>query len=45
MHGQLTDSRLTILNANGHCPHLSEPAETVKAMKKYLWNLGGLGAE
>ncbi len=45
MHGQLTDSRLTILNANGHCPHLSEPAETVKAMKKFLANTGGLGGK
>jgi sigma-B regulation protein RsbQ len=45
MHGQLTDSRLTILNASGHCPHLSEPAATVKAMKKYLANNGGRGGE
>jgi sigma-B regulation protein RsbQ len=45
MHGQLRDSRLAILNANGHCPHLSEPAETVKAMKKYLANTGGRGGE
>jgi sigma-B regulation protein RsbQ len=45
MHGQLTDSCLTILNASGHCPHLSEPAETVSAMKKYLADTGALGGE
>ena len=44
LHRHMRESSLTILNANGHCPHLSEPAETVKAMKDYLANTGGPGA-
>jgi sigma-B regulation protein RsbQ len=44
-HGQLKDSALIMLNTSGHCPHLSEPTETVKAMKKYLENAGGPGDE
>ena len=44
VHGQLKKSRLTILNASGHCPHLSEPAETARAMKQYLANTGEFGA-
>lgn len=36
MHHQLLNSRLTTLRANGHCPHLSEPAKTVMAIKAYL---------
>lgn len=29
-------SRLTVLNATGHCPHLSAPIETIAAMKEFL---------
>ena len=36
MHRQLPDSRLTILDANGHCPHLSEPEKTIAAIRSYL---------
>jgi len=28
----------TIINASGHCPHLSSPLETIKAVKEYLAN-------
>jgi sigma-B regulation protein RsbQ len=42
VHAQLPDSRLIILDANGHCPHLSQPAETVQAMKTYLEKAGDL---
>jgi len=34
--GHLPDSRLVILNATGHCPHLSAPDETVAAMRTFL---------
>jgi len=36
MQEQLWDSRLTLLNATGHCPHLSAPAETIAAIKAFL---------
>ena len=36
VHGQLPDSRLVVLKATGHCPHLTAPAETIAAMKDYL---------
>jgi len=36
VHRALRDSRLTLLNATGHCPHLSAPAETIAAIKQYL---------
>lgn len=32
----LPNSRLVILNATGHCPHLSAPDETVAAMRAFL---------
>jgi sigma-B regulation protein RsbQ len=44
MHRQLPDSRLVILEANGHCPHLSAPAATIEAMKSYLANVEDLSA-
>ncbi len=34
---QLTDSKLVHLNATGHCPHLSAPEETIRAIKAYLY--------
>lgn len=36
MQQQLPNSRLTLLNATGHCPHLSAPAETIAAIKTFL---------
>ena len=36
MHSQLPDSKLVILKATGHCPNLSAPEETTKAIKDYL---------
>jgi sigma-B regulation protein RsbQ len=38
VHRHLPGSRMTVLNATGHCPHLSAPAETVAAMKAFLAN-------
>lgn len=34
-------NELVILNATGHCPHISQPGETVKAIKKYLSGTNG----
>ncbi|WP_158795594.1 alpha/beta fold hydrolase [Pedobacter sp. L105] len=36
IHKQMVDSKLVILDATGHCPHLSAPEETISAMKGYV---------
>ena len=36
VHAHLPDSDLVILDATGHCPHLSAPEETIAAMKAFL---------
>ncbi|MET0465526.1 MAG: alpha/beta hydrolase [Chitinophagaceae bacterium] len=36
MHEQMPASTLVILNATGHCPNLSAPAETISAIQDYL---------
>jgi sigma-B regulation protein RsbQ len=36
LHERLPDSTLRIMKATGHCPHLSEPAETIALIKEYL---------
>jgi sigma-B regulation protein RsbQ len=36
VHQFLPHSTLVNLEATGHCPHLSAPAETIDAIKKYL---------
>jgi sigma-B regulation protein RsbQ len=36
VHRHLTNSRLVIMDATGHCPHLSAPEETIAAMKSFL---------
>jgi sigma-B regulation protein RsbQ len=33
---QVADGTLKVLDASGHCPHLSEPEKTIAAMKSYL---------
>ena len=33
---QLLDSKLKIMKATGHCPHMSEPEETIALIKEYL---------
>jgi sigma-B regulation protein RsbQ len=35
-HQHLPNSRLVLLNATGHCPHLSAPDETIAAMRTFL---------
>jgi sigma-B regulation protein RsbQ len=36
VRSQIPRSELTVLNATGHCPQLSAPAETIQAMKAFL---------
>jgi sigma-B regulation protein RsbQ len=36
MHRHLKDSTLTVLDATGHCPHVSHPSETIGAIQEYL---------
>jgi sigma-B regulation protein RsbQ len=36
VHSRIAGSRLVMLDATGHCPNLSAPAETVAAMKAWL---------
>ena len=36
LHQHLKNSTLRIMKAKGHCPHISEPEETIDLMKKYL---------
>ncbi|MET0595057.1 MAG: alpha/beta hydrolase [Polyangiaceae bacterium] len=39
VHRKLRDSRLALLDATGHCPNLSAPAEVVGATKRFLAEL------
>jgi sigma-B regulation protein RsbQ len=41
VHRHLAGSRMVELNATGHCPHLSAPAETVAAIKAFLGSQRG----
>ena len=36
VHAHLPDSELVLLDATGHCPHLSGPEQTIAAMKAFL---------
>ncbi len=36
LHRHLAGSRLQVLKATGHCPHLSAPEETISVMRTYL---------
>ena len=36
VHDRLRDSELVVLRATGHCPHLSEPEQTIAAMESFL---------
>jgi sigma-B regulation protein RsbQ len=38
---KLAGSTLRQMQATGHCPHMSHPAETVRLMKEYLASTGG----
>jgi len=36
MHATLPDSAFVLMEATGHCPHMSAPEETVAAIKRFL---------
>ena len=36
VHDQIPDSRMVIIQGQGHCPHLSAPAETTTAIREFL---------
>lgn len=36
LHANLKNSTLVVLNATGHCPHMSHPDETIDVIKSYL---------
>ena len=36
VHRHLPDSTLRVMNATGHCPHMSHPEETIQLIKEYL---------
>ncbi|ARV14132.1 alpha/beta fold hydrolase [Polaribacter sp. SA4-12] len=36
VHKHVSNSKFVLLDATGHCPHLSAPNQTIEAMKSYL---------
>jgi sigma-B regulation protein RsbQ len=36
VHRRIAGSRLRVIEATGHCPHVSHPAETIGAIRAYL---------
>ena len=36
VHENLPSSELVVMDATGHCPHLSAPVETISAIKAFL---------
>jgi sigma-B regulation protein RsbQ len=36
LSANLKDATLKVMNAKGHCPHMSEPEETITLIKEYL---------
>jgi sigma-B regulation protein RsbQ len=36
LHQQIEDSRLVLMEARGHCPHLSAPEETIAAIRAFI---------
>jgi sigma-B regulation protein RsbQ len=36
MHRHIPNSRLQVLEATGHCPHMSHPEEVISVVKEYL---------
>jgi sigma-B regulation protein RsbQ len=36
VHRAISNSEFVMLDATGHCPHLSAPEETIAAMRAFL---------
>jgi sigma-B regulation protein RsbQ len=36
LHANLADSTLYLMDASGHCPHMSHPQETIQIIREYL---------
>jgi sigma-B regulation protein RsbQ len=36
LHRELPESTLRVMEATGHCPHMSHPDETIRLMREYL---------
>ena len=36
LHRHLRDSTLRVIDAIGHCPHVSHPTETIETIRTYL---------
>jgi len=36
MHQHLPQSKLQQMEATGHCPHMSHPEETIRAISEYV---------
>jgi sigma-B regulation protein RsbQ len=36
LRANLPGSTMRVMQANGHCPHMSHPDETIALMKEYL---------
>lgn len=39
LHRTIPNSTLKVMNATGHCPHMSAPEETIQIMQDYLKNM------
>ncbi|MDP9347585.1 MAG: alpha/beta hydrolase, partial [Gemmatimonadota bacterium] len=40
VHRAIPGSTLRVMEATGHCPHMSHPEETIRLMREYLHTLG-----
>ena len=38
LHRNLSQSTLRVMEATGHCPHMSHPEETIETIREYLGN-------
>lgn len=38
IHENTTNNTLSVLNATGHCPHMSHPDETIRAIRSFIEN-------
>ena len=45
LHRNLPGSTLRVLRATGHCPHMSDPAETIEVIRDYLAGRPGRAEE